>query len=239
MPCCSRAREFAEHRDGDDGGGNLGLVGAAIDERGGAGEAFEAFHKCAVVVEASVLSDAGDAVGSVFNGVYRVKHPYLLDENLRGHFHVLAEDAHEVARGKAASFGEGGDGDWLGVVAVNVLERGQQAVEFGVAPHDFGVESVDGDEADDFSGAVMERIFAGEGPLGAVGKEVGGMHLIYQRAAMPEDEEVVLTKALGDDFWKKVEVAFSDDFLSGTKGDGFTQSLAHVNVARVEIFDHE
>jgi len=39
------------------------------------------------------------------------------------------------------------------------------------------------------------------------------MHFIYQRFALLENEQVVLPKALGDDSWEEVEVAFSDDFL--------------------------
>ena len=65
------------------------------------------------------------------------------------------------------------------------------------------------------------------------------MHFIYQWLAVLKDEQIVLPEALSDDFWEEVEVRFADDFLPWRQVDGLPQSLTHVNVAGVEILDHE
>ena len=65
------------------------------------------------------------------------------------------------------------------------------------------------------------------------------MHFIYQRFAVLENEQVVLPKAFGDDFREEVEVAFPDDVLPLRQIDGLPQCAAHVDVAGVEILDHE
>ena len=172
----------------------------------GAGEKFEPFYKRAVVVKSAVQRDAGDGVGGVLDRVDRVKHPHLLDKGLRRHFHALTKDAHEVAFRKTAQLRQRADRDRFGVVSEDMLDRRQQTVQFGVAAHDFAVGAVDRDESDGFSVAIVERVFAGKCPLGSMGEETGGMHFIYQRPAVLEDEEVVLPEALGDDFREEVEV---------------------------------
>jgi hypothetical protein len=65
------------------------------------------------------------------------------------------------------------------------------------------------------------------------------MHFIYQRCAVLENAQVVLPEAPGDDFWEEVEAGFADDFLPPRQIDGFPQGVAQVDVAGVEVFDHE
>ena len=106
-------------------------------------------------------------------------------------------------------------------------------------PHDFGVSAVDGDQADDFSIVIVERILAGETPLWGVGEETDGMHFIYQWLAVTKDEQVVSAEVFGDDFREEIEVRFADDLLVRRDVDEFPQRLAHEDVSGFEIFHHE
>lgn len=252
LACCARARSDAPspinsrrpllcmlRQDHPAFGFELGLILAPRGERGVAGELFEALHEGAVIVETGIDGDVGDGVGGALDGVDGVKHAHLFDEGLGGGFQALTEDAHEVTGGETAQFGKLGDGDRFVVVAIDVFDGGQEPVEFGFVPHDFVVGAVDGDEADDTSLVIVERVFAGKTPLGRVGEEVCGMHFIYQWLAVSKDEQVVSAEVFSNDFREKIEVRFADDLLVRRDVDEFPQRLAHEDVSGFEVFHHE
>jgi hypothetical protein len=54
-----------------------------------------------------------------------------------------------------------------------------------------------------------------------------------------EDGKVVLAEGLGDDFWEQVEVGLTDHLKVGVQVNGVSQTPAHVDVAGVEVLDHE
>jgi len=85
----------------------------------------------------------------------------------------------------------------------------------------------------------LQRELAGIRPFHGVREEPRGMHLIEQRFAMLEDGKVVLAEGLGDDFWEQVEVGLADHLKVGRQVNGVAQTSAHVDVAGVEVLDHE
>jgi hypothetical protein len=70
-------------------------------------------------------------------------------------------------------------------------------------------------------------------------KKAYGVDLIDSWLAVLEDGKVVLPEGLSDDFWEKVEVGLADYFKAGVQVDSLAEASAHVDVAGVEVLDHE
>jgi len=122
----------------------------AVAQWSSPGKGFETLYKRAVIVKTRILRYPCNAVRGVLDGVDRVEHADLFDKDLGGHFHALAENAHEVAFRKAAQLRQRSDRDRFRVVAEDMLDGGKQAVKFRIKAHDLGVGAVDGDEANHF-----------------------------------------------------------------------------------------
>ncbi len=152
---------------------------------------------------------------------------------------MLLEDTHEMCLRVTAAPGQLAHGDGVGIVAVHVVNGRQQAVQFGVSAHHLIIKLVDGNQSDHTALVIMQGMLGGKRPFRRVVEVARRMHLVDQRLVPGEDLQVVLPVALGDDLGEDVEIAFSHDIEIPREMDGLSQRPTHVDVAGIQVLDHE